>query len=212
MQTNIVVNSSNLICSSIAATKVRDIELLESIANDFNLSYMAFGSHISNGDAPSYGTLTLSTAFGDGLEPAPVTPSGEDAVPFRLLSGTIKAAYNSHRNISGSGAIIVSPGIMSGNTGGVLSTHRTSFSNNWSTDTRFYWKLTDHIFRYGHLGGAGGGSLPSGVHTINEGTHLDWFLSNQKANCSSAISIDSFVEMIRFYTTLVLNVDESSLL
>lgn len=163
--------------SSIAATKVRDIELLESLANDFNLSYMAFGSHISNGDAPSYGTLTLSTAFGDGLEPAPVTPSGEDAVPFQLLSGTIKAAYNSHRNISGSGAIIVSPGIMSGN-----------------TDTRFYWKLTDHIFRYGHLGGAGGGSLPSGVHTINE-----------------AISIDSFVEMIRFYTTLVLNVDESSL-
>lgn len=164
--------------SSIAATKVRDIELLESIANDFNLSYMAFGNHISNGNAPSYGTLTLSTAFGDGLEPAPVTPSGEDAVPFRLLSGTIKAAYNSHRNISGSSAIIVSPGIMSGN-----------------TDTRFYWKLTDHIFRYGHLGGAGGGSLPSGVHTINE-----------------AISIDSFVEMIRFYTTLVLNVDESSLL
>jgi Gly-Xaa carboxypeptidase len=163
--------------SSIAATKVRDIELLESLANNFNLSYMAFGSHISNEDAPSYGTLTLSTAFGDGLEPAPVTPSGEDAVPFQLLSGTIKAAYNSHRNISGSGAIIVSPGIMSGN-----------------TDTRFYWKLTDHIFRYGHLGGAGGGSLPSGVHTVNE-----------------AISIDSFVEMIRFYTTLVLNVDESSL-
>ncbi|KAG1760147.1 hypothetical protein EDD22DRAFT_955247 [Suillus occidentalis] len=180
--------------SSIAATKVRDIELLESLANDFNLSYMAFGSHISNGDAPSYGTLTLSTAFGDGLEPAPVTPSGEDAVPFQLLSGTIKAAYNSHRNISGSGAIIVSPGIMSGNTGGVSSIHRTSFSNNWNTDTRFYWKLTDHIFRYGHLGGASGGSLPSGVHTINE-----------------AIPIDSFVEMIRFYTTLVLNVDESSL-
>lgn len=163
--------------SSIAATKVRDIELLESLANDFNLSYTAFGSHISNGDAPSYGTLTLSTVFGDGLEPAPVTPSGKDAAPFQLLSGTIKAAYNSHRNISGSDAIIVSPGIMSGN-----------------TDTRFYWKLTDHIFRYGHLGGAGGGSLPSGVHTVNE-----------------AISINSFVEMIRFYTTLVLNVDESSL-
>lgn len=163
--------------SSIATTKVRDIELLESLANNFNLSYTAFGNHISNEDGPSYGTLTLSTAFGDGLEPAPVTPSGEDAAPFQLLSGTIKAAYNSHRNISGSGAIIVSPGIMSGN-----------------TDTRFYWKLTDHIFRYGHLGGAGGGSLPSGVHTVNE-----------------AISINSFVEMIRFYTTLVLNVDESSL-
>ncbi|KAG1814515.1 hypothetical protein EV424DRAFT_1629754 [Suillus variegatus] len=163
--------------SSIAATKMRDIELLKSLANDFNLSYTAFGSYVSNEDAPSYGTLTLSTAFGDGLEPAPVTPSGEDAAPFRLLSGTIKAAYNSHRNISGSDAIIVSPGIMSGN-----------------TDTRFYWKLTDHIFRYGHLEAAGGGSLPSGVHTVNE-----------------AISIDGFVGMIGFYTTLVLNVDESSL-
>jgi Gly-Xaa carboxypeptidase len=163
--------------SSTAATKARDIELLKSLANDFNLSYTAFGSRISNEDAPSYGTLILSTAFGDGLEPAPVTPSGEDAAPFQLLSGTIKATYNSHRNISGSDAIIVSPGIMSGN-----------------TDTRFYWKLTDHIFRYGHLGVASGGSLPSGVHTVNE-----------------AISIDSFVEMIRFYTTLVLNVDESSL-
>lgn len=163
--------------SSIAATKVRDIELLGSLANDFNLSYTAFGKRISNEDAPSYGTLTLSAAFGDGLEPAPLTPSGEDAAPFQLLSGTIKAVYNSHRNISGSDAIIVSPGIMSGN-----------------TDTRFYWKLTDHIFRYGHLEVAGGGSLPSGVHTVNE-----------------AISINSFVEMIRFYTTLVLNVDESSL-
>ncbi|OAX43947.1 carboxypeptidase S [Rhizopogon vinicolor AM-OR11-026] len=163
--------------SSVSATKVRDIELLESLANNFNLSYTAFGAHISDVDAPSYGTLTLSDAFQGGLEPAPVTPSGTDAAPFQLLSGTIKATYNSHRNILGSDAIIVSPGIMSGN-----------------TDTRFYWKLTDHIFRYGHQEGAGGGSLPSGVHTVNE-----------------AISANNFVEIIRFFTTLILNVDESSL-
>jgi hypothetical protein len=36
-------------------------------------------------------------------------------------------------------------------------------------DTRYYWKLTEHIFRYGHMDGAGGGSLSSGVHTVNEG-------------------------------------------
>ncbi|OJA10670.1 hypothetical protein AZE42_01027 [Rhizopogon vesiculosus] len=163
--------------SSVSATKVRDIELLESLASNFNLSYTAFGAHISDVDAPSYGTLTLSDAFQGGLEPAPVTPSGTDAAPFQLLSGTIKATYNSHRNIPGSDTIIVSPGIMSGN-----------------TDTRFYWKLTDHIFRYGHQEGAGGGSLPSGVHTVNE-----------------AISANNFVEIIRFFTTLILNVDESSL-
>ncbi|KAG0709282.1 hypothetical protein DFH29DRAFT_1074996 [Suillus ampliporus] len=171
-----VVNHRISTESSIAATKVRDIKLLESLASDFNLSYTAFGTHISNADAPSYGTLALSDAFGDGWEPAPVTPYDQDAAPFRLLSGTIKATYNSHRNISGSDAVIVSPGIMSAN-----------------TDTRSYWKLSDHIFRYGHLQGASGGLL-SGVHTVDE-----------------AISADNFVEFIRFFTTLILNVDESSL-
>jgi len=92
---------------------------LESLASNFNLSYTAFGARISDANAPSYGTLTLSDAFQGGLEPAPVTPSGADAAPFQLLSGTIKATYNSHRNTSGSDAIIVSPGIMSGNTGGL---------------------------------------------------------------------------------------------
>ncbi|OAX43951.1 hypothetical protein K503DRAFT_795880, partial [Rhizopogon vinicolor AM-OR11-026] len=131
----------------------------------------------SYADAPSYDTLTLSDAFQEGLEPAPVTPSGTDAAPFQLLSGTIKEMYNSHRNTSGSDAIIVSPGIMSGN-----------------TDTRFYWKLTDHIFWSGHQERPGEGSLHSGLHTVNE-----------------AISVNHFVEIIRFFTTLILNVDESSL-
>ncbi|KIK75343.1 hypothetical protein PAXRUDRAFT_91550, partial [Paxillus rubicundulus Ve08.2h10] len=92
-------------------------------------------------------------------------------------SGTIKTAYNSHRGITGGDNIIVSPGIMSGN-----------------TDTKYYWKLTPHIFRYGHANGAGGGKLPSGVHTVDE-----------------FIPVSSFVEMIRFFTVLILNVDESSL-
>lgn len=37
-------------------------------------------------------------------------------------------------------------------------------------DTKYYWNLTPHIFRYGHTGGAGGGKLTSGVHTVNEGS------------------------------------------
>ncbi|KAG0707054.1 hypothetical protein DFH29DRAFT_1016640 [Suillus ampliporus] len=168
-----VVNHRISTESSRAATKARDTKLLESLASDFNLSFTAFGAQISNHDAPSYGTLTLSHAFNEGLDPAPVTPSGLDAAPFQLLSGTIKATYNSHRNISVSDAIIVSPGIASGN-----------------TDTRFYWKLTEHIFRYGHIERA----RESGAHTVNE-----------------AISVNNFVEIIRYFTTLILNVDESSL-
>lgn len=101
-----------------AATQARDTKLLESLAREFNLSYTAFDADINDVNAPAYGTLTLSTAFGrEGLEPAPITPTEEDAAPYQLLSGTIKAAYNSHRGITGNDNIIVSPGIMSGNTG-----------------------------------------------------------------------------------------------
>ncbi|KAH7929100.1 carboxypeptidase S [Leucogyrophana mollusca] len=163
--------------SSIEATKARDTDLLRSLAVDFNLSYSAFGVGVSDTDAPAYGTLKLSEAYTHGLEPAPVTPTDESAVPWQLLSGTIKATYNSHRDIRGDDTVVISPGVMSGN-----------------TDTRYYWKLTEHIFRYGHQEGASGGALPSGVHTVNE-----------------AISIGNFVEIIRFFTTLILNVDESAL-
>lgn len=102
-----------------AATQERDARLLESLAREYNLSYTAFDVNM-DGDVTTTtrGTVTLSTAFESGLEPAPVTPTEGDAVPYRLLSGSIKAAYNSHRAISGDDHIIVSPGMMSGNTGG----------------------------------------------------------------------------------------------
>lgn len=104
--------------SSVAATLRRDAELLKPLALEYNLSYTAFNKETdSDTSASGRGTLTLSTAFGDGLEPAPVTPTEGDVEPYRLLSGSIKAAYNSHRGISGDGHIIVSPGMMSGNTG-----------------------------------------------------------------------------------------------
>ncbi|KAG2157824.1 uncharacterized protein EDB93DRAFT_1124887 [Suillus bovinus] len=172
-----VVNHRISTQSSVTATKTHDTELLISLASQFNLSYTAFGARITDADAPAFGTLTLSEAYTHGLEPAPVSPTGHDALPYRLLSGTIRAAYNSHRGLTNDDSLIISPGIMSGN-----------------TDTRYYWKLTEHIFRYGHTDGATGGSIISGVHTVNE-----------------AIKISNFVEMIRFFTTLILNVDESEL-
>ena len=105
--------------SSVAATLDRDAGLLRPLAREHNLSYTAFDVNM-DGDlmAPDRGTVTLSTAFENGLEPAPITPTGGDAAgPYRLLSGSIKAAYNSHRGITGNDHIIVSPGMMSGNTG-----------------------------------------------------------------------------------------------
>ncbi|KAH9039306.1 hypothetical protein EDB85DRAFT_2182476 [Lactarius pseudohatsudake] len=58
-----------------------------------------------------------------------------------------------------------------------------------NTDTVSYWKLTPHIVRYNHQSAV----ESNAIHTVNE-----------------HIRADSFVEMIRFFTTLILNVDETT--
>lgn len=109
--------------SSVDAAKEHDTELLKSLAHKFNLSYTAFDTQVTAHDAPAYGTLTISDAWGAALEPAPISPI--DAPEYALLSGTIKATYNAHRSLKGDDTIIVSPGIMSGNTG------MPQFSRSW---------------------------------------------------------------------------------
>jgi hypothetical protein len=101
--------------SSVAAVKQRDTDVLKDLAKEFNLTYTAFGSPISPEDEPTEGTLTLIDAWGTALEPAPVTPTDGDPV-WELFSGTIKAAYNAQRGLEGDN-IVVSPGILTGNTG-----------------------------------------------------------------------------------------------
>lgn len=104
--------------SSVAAVEQRDRDILKQLAREFNLTYTAFGSAVSAEDGPAAGTLMLTEASGTSLEPAPITPFGKDSAPWQLLSGTIKATFNAHRGLDGLDNIIVSPGIMTGNTGG----------------------------------------------------------------------------------------------
>jgi Gly-Xaa carboxypeptidase len=178
-----VVNHRIATESSVGAVKEHDTALLKKLAHEFNLTYSAFGSAVSPQAGklvPSKGTLTLSDAWGTGLEPAPVTPTGKSPA-FVLLSGTIKATYNAHRGLEGDKTIGIAPSIMSGN-----------------TDTRYYWDLTRHIFRYIQNDGNAFDSdsaLPPGIHTINEYAVMG-----------------NIVEMVRFYTTLILNADESTAL
>jgi Gly-Xaa carboxypeptidase len=102
--------------SSVAAVKQRDTDVLKDLANEFNLTYTAFGSPISHKDEPAERTLTLTDAWGRGVEPAPVTPTDGDPV-WELFSGTVKATYNAQRGLGGDN-IVVSPGVLSVNTGG----------------------------------------------------------------------------------------------
>ncbi|KAH9987511.1 hypothetical protein BJV77DRAFT_1070480 [Russula vinacea] len=61
-----------------------------------------------------------------------------------------------------------------------------------STDTRYYWNLTRHIVRYNHHDAGDGRLLPNGIHTVNE-----------------RMPASNFVEMVRFFSTLILNADEN---
>lgn len=124
-----IVNHRIAVSSSVDKVKARDTKLLESLAREFNLTYEAFGKLVSEEGAASRGTLTLSDAVHTCLEPAPITPTGERAEPYRLLSGTIKATYNAHRAIKGDKSpIIVAPSMMSGNTGKLFNLQAFSYS------------------------------------------------------------------------------------
>ncbi|KAG5636676.1 hypothetical protein H0H81_007206 [Sphagnurus paluster] len=175
-----VVNRRISVTSSTDEVMAHDAKLLEKLAQKFNLTYSAFGTKYSQeaDGAPSSGSLTLSDGYGTALAPAPVTPMvGKDAAPYQLLAASIKATYNSHRGLNETNEIIIV---------------KADFPP-LGLDTRYYWDLTRHIFRYNHSNAGKKTNRMAGIHTVNE-----------------AIEIDAFVEMIRFFTTLILNADETT--
>jgi Gly-Xaa carboxypeptidase len=96
----------------------KHVALIKPLAENFNLSFIAFGVPITNPSLPSFGSLVISNAWGSQLEPAPVTPyTGKESAAYQLLSGTIKSVYNTHRGLVGNDNIQVQPGYQPGNTG-----------------------------------------------------------------------------------------------
>ncbi|CAK7236755.1 hypothetical protein SBRCBS47491_009743 [Sporothrix bragantina] len=104
-----------------------------------------------------------------GSESSPISPAdGTGVNPFSVLAGSIRAIYGEET--------IVTPGIMTGN-----------------TDTRFFWGLTKHIFRFAPgydpedvIGGL------RGVHTIDE-----------------KVNVNNHINAVRFFFLFVRNIDEA---
>jgi len=59
----------------------------------------------------------------------------------------------------------------------------------------YYWNLTHYIIRYNHRDGGTGFRTPNGVHIA--------------IVIFADMPADNFVEVIRFFTTLILKADES---
>ncbi|KAH8093792.1 hypothetical protein BXZ70DRAFT_909148 [Cristinia sonorae] len=159
--------------SSVHGLQDHITKLLAPLASQFNLTFDAFGTSVSS-SSPSSGHLTVSDAFGTALEPAPPTPL--DAEPWKILVGTAKASLSESKRESVVGKkVFVSPMLALGNT--------------VRTDTKSYWNLTKHIFRYTHMGDSDG---YNGAHTVNE-----------------AIRADALIDNVRFLTKFILNWDEA---
>ncbi|KAI0642377.1 carboxypeptidase S [Trametes meyenii] len=171
----VIVNHRIDIYSSVGALKRRIEDVVRPVVERFGLDLDAFGETVESEEGrESAGLLKISDAFGTALEPAPITPTGRGG-PFQLLSGTIIGVLGSSGREGYDKKVFIAPGMSTGN-----------------TDTKHYWKLTKHIFRYGHRNA---GDSYNGAHTVNE-----------------ALRAEGFIENIRFFTWVILNADESPLL
>lgn len=116
------------------------------------------------------------TVLPGALEPSPVTPFSVDGTtPYGVLQGTIRSVY------ADSNLTLVAPVTMPAN-----------------TDSRYYWNLTQHIFRFspGHdMTDASDNQVSSNAHKNNE-----------RAN------IVGHVNGVRWYSTFIRNMDEADLL
>ncbi len=125
-QATTVVNHRIDVSSSTDEVRRHIYHTLKASAKRLNLTLQGDGiawSFIAPSTASkSDGKIVLSDAFDSALEPAPFTPIGRDAVPWSLLQAVIRAVWED---------VLVAPDVMGGN-----------------TDTKSYWNLTRHIFRF----------------------------------------------------------------
>ena len=173
-----VITHPDSLLSSVAEVMSIDTELIRPLAAKFNLSFTAFGEVITDPSAPSSGSVALSDPWGTQLNPAP-SSSYKDSVAFDILSGTIKSVYNIHRGLRGNDNIKVYPTYTSGNTG--KSDRRSKLSaadSRASIDTRYYWKLSENIYRYNHWNGMEREGPLGGIHTINESMLISLFFKH----------------------------------
>lgn len=126
-EAKLVVNHRIAIESSVDEVKDHFMSRVVEVAKRHNLGVNGFGEVLLEGDSKS-GTFKVDF-LSNPLEPAAST-SVDDTV-WSYLAGVTRHLFEDLVFQDLDYPVITSPGIMTGN-----------------TDTRHYWNLTDHIFRY----------------------------------------------------------------
>lgn len=167
-RTAVTVNHRINVGSISSAIKAHISHLAGQIAQKYNLTLHAFNGT----ETPNSITLSHSDTL---LEPAPITPTtlssssrttNKTTSPYVVLAGTTRALYGTE--------LLVAPGIMTGN-----------------TDTRYYWDLSEHIFRYGP--GWDREQVGMGnIHTVDE-----------------KVGVRAHVDTVRWMVSWIRNVDEA---
>ncbi|KAF3766160.1 carboxypeptidase S [Cryphonectria parasitica EP155] len=147
--------------------KAHITEIAAHVAKKFNLTLHAFPE--GEGETPS--SITLKVAFHSTLEPAPVSPFTYDGETnaWSILSGTTRALYGED--------LIMAPALSTGN-----------------TDTKYYWDLTNNIYRYGPGYDEEQDAGLGGIHTVDE-----------------RVSMRAHVKGVQWYSMFVRNMDEADL-
>ncbi|KAL9105498.1 MAG: hypothetical protein Q9227_009328 [Pyrenula ochraceoflavens] len=164
-RTTATVNHRINVGETPSLAKSKLAHLAATIAHKYHLTLHAYPP---SNTSETENSITLHASATE-LEPSPVTLTDLDDSPYAVLSGTTRALYGS--------GVVMAPGIMTGN-----------------TDTRYYWDLSRHVFRYApgwdeedEEGGLGS------IHTVNERR-----------------SVRAHVKGTRFWVGLVRNLDERS--
>jgi Gly-Xaa carboxypeptidase len=177
---NAIINHRIAVDSSIGDIEDYYKKLLSPAADKFNLSFSAFGKDLSTGQNPTASNRILTVNDAYGYATQPVPKAPTFGSPaWDVLAGTIVSSFQAFRKNEFE---------KRKDENGILVVPSMSTGN---TDVRYYGDLTKNIYRYVHKN-SGGSSRLSNVHTVNE-----------------SMNAKSFVEMIGFFTTLVLNMDEA---
>ncbi|KAK6355570.1 hypothetical protein TWF696_004670 [Orbilia brochopaga] len=132
-------------------------DLASKVAKKYGLQLIAYPNNAT------YPPSSITLEFDFLREPAPVTPHRIDkSTPYRLIAGTT-------RHVLGEDFVVI-PSL-----------------NNGNTDTFWYWKVSENLFRYAPMP-----SARENIHTVNE-----------------RISMKVYVRMVEWFFTFIRNADEA---